>query len=77
MPTTPLRLRVPARCKFCGAAGMVRLETTVTGGSAVLSWCCRACQSEWPITRGEAAMRERRIGAPDRRPLPHTERRQD
>lgn len=75
MPTTAVRFRIPSHCKWCGAAGTVKPETTISGGSVFLTWCCRGCSREWPITRGETQMVERRTGEPDTRPLPRLERR--
>ena len=75
MPTTPVRFRVPKRCKRCGALGTVTAETTIARGSVRLTWCCRACTNEWPITRGEQQLLERRAGKPDRRPVKRTDRR--
>jgi hypothetical protein len=60
VPTTPVRFRVPTRCRVCGALGTVNAETTITAGSVRLTWCCRACGHEWPITRGEQESTERR-----------------
>lgn len=75
MPTTPVRFRVPTRCKQCGALGTVTAETTITRGSVRLTWCCRACGTEWAITRGEQELLDRREGKPDQRRVKRSERR--
>ena len=77
MPTTPVRFRVPVRCKLCGALGSVTAETTITSGIVKLAWCCRVCNGEWPITRGEQELIERREGKPDRRRITRRDRRED
>jgi hypothetical protein len=77
MPTTPLRFRIPAQCKLCGALGTVVPETTITGSVVRMTWCCRACQGEWPITRGEQQLIERRSNISDRRRIPRKDRRTD
>jgi hypothetical protein len=77
VPTTPVRFRVPARCKLCGAAGTVVAETTIARGSVRLTWCCRACENEWPITRGEQELVERRDGKSDRRRVTRNDRRRE
>jgi hypothetical protein len=41
-------------------------ETTITGGVAVLTWCCRTCGRDWLIT-SEDQLPERRMGARERR----------
>jgi len=75
MPITPVRFRVPKRCKLCGALGTVTPETTITRGSVRLTWCCRSCGNDWPITRGEQVVIERRGVKPHRRPVTRHERR--
>jgi hypothetical protein len=76
VPTTPVRFRVPALCKLCGALGAISAETTITRGSVRLMWCCRTCGEEWPIMRGEQHSIERRTAAvPDRRRTTRTDRR--
>ena len=63
VPTTPVRFRLPPRCKLCGGIGTVRAETTIARGIVRLTWCCRACGREWPITRGEQQLMEPRTDA--------------
>ena len=53
-------LKVPERCKLCGAAGTVVPETTITGGVVLLKWFCRACGDEWPMTNAEQRLVEQK-----------------
>lgn len=76
VPTTPVRFRVPIRCPLCDALGSVTPETTISGGVLKLMWCCRACSREWPITRGERELIERRDNKPDRRRVTRKDRRE-
>jgi hypothetical protein len=65
-----LNLRVPARCKSCAAAGTVTVETTVSGLSVLLRWCCRKCGHDWPISAREllkSRRRSRKAAQPKRR----------
>src|SRR5581483_12174168 len=48
-----LQLRLPERCVKCGALGSVRLESTITGHTVALAWCCHACSFEWPTSEEE------------------------
>ena len=52
------RFRLPERCKLCGAIGTVSRETTITRGVVFLSWCCRSCRGDWPITSEDEESRE-------------------
>jgi len=53
-----------------------RRETTIERGLVRLTWHCRACSGEWPITRGETNQStERRSGLPDRRRRTRNDRR--
>jgi hypothetical protein len=54
---------------------LIVAETTISGGAVMLTWCCRACSHEWPITRGEQELIERREGKPDRRRKTRNDRR--
>jgi hypothetical protein len=74
MPITPVRFKVPKRCKLCGALGTVTPETTITRGSVRLTWCCRSCGNDWPITRGEQLI-ERHEGKPNPQRVTRHERR--
>jgi hypothetical protein len=67
-----LSLRVPPTCPHCGAVGSVKLEQTIKGAMANLSWCCTACDTAWPINFTDA---ERRKPAHDRRKVPRKDRR--
>ena len=51
----------------------VRIER----GLVRLAWHCRACDSEWPVTRGETnqLIGRRRSGVADRRRRTRTDRR--
>lgn len=60
VPTTPVRFKVPLHCKSCGAIGSVSPETTIERGLVRLTWCCRSCGYEWPITQGEEERLRRR-----------------
>jgi hypothetical protein len=46
-------LPLPEACPQCHAVVMIGLETTVQGGAVYLSWCCRNCSYEWPVTNAE------------------------
>jgi hypothetical protein len=72
-----VRVRVPQRCKFCDGLTTVSPETTIERGLVRLAWHCRACDSEWPITRGETnqLIGRRRSGVADRRRRTRTDRR--
>jgi hypothetical protein len=74
VPHNPVRFRLPARCPFCGASGLIVPQTTITAGAVLLTWCCRPCKKEWPISAAEQEP-ERRTGAPDTRAMPRRERR--
>jgi len=71
-----LRLRLPERCRRCGALGAVRLESTITGNSVYLAWCCNACGFDWPISEQEQELVERRLAGIDRRQSARGDRRQ-
>ena len=75
MQTTLVRFTVPERCKLCGALRTVAPETTISGGTVHLKWCCRACSGEWPMTRREQDLVERRDGPSDRRRITSEDRR--
>ena len=60
-------LRVPTRFRYCDAVGTVVPETTIHSDSIQLSWCCRTCRRDWPITAEDQQLVERRQGLPDRR----------
>jgi hypothetical protein len=47
--------------------------TTIQGNTVMMTWVCRACGQDRPITRGEQV--ERRRGQPDRRRKSRHERR--
>jgi transcription elongation factor Elf1 len=53
LPHNPVKFRVPPKCPFCGAVGTISPETTVQGNAVSVTWCCRTCGREWPITRAE------------------------
>ena len=53
VPQTPVRFRLPAACDFCQARGTLVPGTTVQGSTVVLTWVCRECGQDRPITRGE------------------------
>ena len=44
-------------------------------GVVRLMWCCRACSGEWPITKREEHLVERRRGLADRRRKTRNDRR--
>ena len=67
MPIERLRLPVPEACPRCHAAGVIHLESTFQGGALYLSWCCRSCKYEWPVTNAEHESIEGRQGERDRR----------
>jgi hypothetical protein len=69
----PVRFRVPAKCPHCQASGPIVPETTIKGDSVVMTWCCRTCSQEWPVTVRDQI--ERRTGQPDRRRVPRKDRR--
>lgn len=71
-----LRLRLPERCLRCGVPGMVRLESTITGTSVYLAWCCNACGFDWPISEREQELVDRRLSGIDRRRSARGDRRQ-
>lgn len=68
-----LRVQVPAQCVFCSAA-TVAAETTITGSVVLLSWCCRTCHRDWPMTV-EDREPERRSDQYDRRVKTRNDRR--
>jgi hypothetical protein len=70
-----LTLRIPERCPQCDALGTVHLQQVVRGPSVHLSWECSSCEIEWDAAAGELYFLERRIGLPDCRKLPRTDRR--
>jgi hypothetical protein len=74
VPHTALRLRLIDRCPFCGAVRTVVPETTIKGESVLLTWCCRTCSREWPVTRAEYEASERRVTVPDRRQISRSDR---
>jgi hypothetical protein len=77
MPDTRYRLtprRLPARCKSCHAVSTVTIERTVKGDTVLITWCCRLCSHEWPMSEDDCVP-DRRTGQPDRDTLPRTERR--
>lgn len=74
MPNRPVSFRLPPACGFCGAEGTIVPGTTVHGTAVMMTWVCRACGQDRPITRGEQLV-ERRSGQPDRRRKTRTERR--
>jgi hypothetical protein len=74
VPHNPVRFRIPARCPFCGGSGLIVPQTTITAGAVLLTWCCRSCKTEWPISAAEQES-ERRSGDADTRPAPRRERR--
>jgi transcription elongation factor Elf1 len=53
VPHTPIEVRVPSTCPFCGAVGTTVPQTTVKGDAVSLMWYCRTCEHDWPVTRGE------------------------
>ena len=67
-----LRLRVPSECKFCQTIGFVVPEVTIAAGIVSLTWCCRACSKEWPVSAAEQGIIDRRRVANDRRRLTRT-----
>jgi len=67
-----IALRVPA-CPRCERDDHVSLQTNMRGEAVFLTWCCRACSSEWPARDGERI--ERRVGLADRRASSRTNRR--
>ena len=73
MPPNAVKFRVPPLCPFCDATGTIVPETTVKAGNVVLTWCCKSCSKDWPITVEEQI--ERRKGGPDRRRSTRVERR--
>jgi hypothetical protein len=75
LPNSQVRFRLPAQCKYCAAAGTVTPEHTIKGDSVTLTWCCRRCGREWPITAAEQHAIDRRTGQPDRRRSTRVERR--
>jgi hypothetical protein len=66
VPNTPVGFRVPPHCRSCGAVGSVSPETTIERGLVRLTWCCRNCGYEWPITRGEEQHMKRGSRSPGR-----------
>jgi hypothetical protein len=70
-----LRLRRPEACPRCHDNGLVNLESTVSGRDVHLTWCCRGCSYEWPVTEGEQRLTERRSGREDRRAQTRADRR--
>lgn len=48
-----LRFPTPLYCKLCGALGTVAPETIIERGVVRMTWCCRACKAEWPVTPSE------------------------
>jgi hypothetical protein len=53
LSNTPIALRVPRSCDFCGRNGLVRLRPTVEGEQILLNWHCSSCAHRWPVRRGE------------------------
>jgi hypothetical protein len=76
MAAERLRLRLPERCLRCGAIGVVRLESTITGRSVCLAWCCNACSFDWPISEKEQEFVDRRLAGAERRQSARGDRRQ-
>jgi hypothetical protein len=68
-------IRIRQRCPQCDALGTVHLQQVIRGPSVHLSWECTGCQTEWDTAAEEPLFSERRIGLPDRRKLPRTDRR--
>ena len=75
MPDTHLRLRLPDKCPACNVVGCVIPETTVTGATVLLTWCCRSCGHTWPISEREQETAERRLGPRERRQIARGDRR--
>ena len=69
-----MRLRLPERCKFCGAAGTVRPETTIRDKTVTVQWCCNHCDRGWPITDTDYQP-DRRRDVSERRKQTRTDRR--
>jgi hypothetical protein len=68
-------LSIPPRCPQCGKTGSIELQHIVKGTSVLLTWACRSCETDWPVSRGEPHFVERRKAKPNRRPAAHPERR--
>jgi hypothetical protein len=67
-------LLVPEHCRKCEKSGSVTVETTLKGGVVALTWCCKSCNADWPVTPADHI--ERRGGGADRREGSRTNRRQ-
>jgi hypothetical protein len=74
VPSPRVLFRVPDRCPACGAQTSINLETTITGALVVLTWCCRTCSTQWPVTDADE-LPERRSGSPERRRKARRDRR--
>jgi hypothetical protein len=75
VPHSLLTLRVPDACKSCRATGTVTAETTVTGHTVSLKWCCRKCGYDWVIVRGDSNAFIERRQTGERRKITRNERR--
>ena len=53
MPRTPVSFRLPSACSFCEAKGTIVPGTTVKGTEVVMTWVCRQCGRDRPVTKGE------------------------
>jgi hypothetical protein len=51
------------------------MVSTLRGQSVALSWYCRTCNHEWPVTAVEREYPERRMKRADRRSITRNERR--
>lgn len=67
-----IRFRIPAQCTSCAAKGSVVAETMIQGESVMLTWLCRTCDHEWPITAEEQQVEQRKI--PKRKSSPDLDR---
>ena len=62
-----VQFKVPESCPFCGVVGRVGAETTVSGDTLTVQWCCRACNKGWPVAPTDEAARQDLIAPPSER----------
>jgi len=53
VPNTPISITVHRECPQCAHSFCIQFVTTYKGDEMLLTWLCRECGHEWPITRKE------------------------
>ena len=74
-PVPPLAVRIPTQCRFCDAAHSIVPEMTIAVGAVTLSWRCKVCGRDWPVTSAEEQAAEGRHNLPDVGIAPRKDRR--